>query len=187
MDRRLPGWAGLRRRRPRAGLHAAGPRVPDLAGVARGVLGRYLVVHADVALARGDLGAAEAHLREAVDFARRTAGWPAPLVALHSLGVVAVRQGRPARGVRLIAAVHARVADPGPATLLPRRLWRGGASPGVARSEPGEAGLARMQADRFEARAALAPDAYAAAWAAGEAMSVDEAIAYALEHGDGSE
>ena len=41
----------------------------------------------------------------------------------------------------------------------------------------------RIGADQAEARAAMAPDAFAAAWAEGEAMSLDDASAYALGEG----
>lgn len=43
---------------------------------------------------------------------------------------------------------------------------------------------ARYEAYLSEARSALSADAFATAWAAGEAMTADDAVTYALFEGD---
>jgi non-specific serine/threonine protein kinase len=82
---------------------------------------------------------------------------------LSHMGALAVAQGAPERGARLLGAVP-------PAALAFLRM----ALPDVA---------ADHQAAAAAARAALGEPAVAAAWAAGRAMSLEEAVAYALEEG----
>jgi len=98
------------------------------------------------------------------------------------LGVAAVRRGQPARGARLMAAARARAEEPGPPAVL--REWLEGLGGGKPQGpRPGswaESGAARISTDQAEARAAMASDAFAAACAEGEAMSLDEASTYAL-------
>jgi hypothetical protein len=84
---------------------------------------------------------------------------------LEGLAGVAGAQGEPVRAARLLgAADRLRVAIGAP---LP----------------PGERADYDHTVDA--ARTQMAPDAFAASWAAGRAMTLEQAIAYALEEDDG--
>jgi hypothetical protein len=79
---------------------------------------------------------------------------------LGLFGILAVAQGEYARGVRLIAVQPAITGFIGTTNTPDVRI-------------EGEAALAR-------ARAALGEEAFAAAWAEGQALTLEEAVAYAL-------
>jgi tetratricopeptide (TPR) repeat protein len=85
--------------------------------------------------------------------------------ALEGLAGVAAAQGRPKRAARLFGAVQARRESAG--VPLPA-AYRAG-----------------YERDVAAARAQLDEATFAAAWAAGRAMSLEQAIAYALSQDDG--
>jgi non-specific serine/threonine protein kinase len=89
-------------------------------------------------------------------------------LALHNLGVIAQAGGRLRRAARLFGA--ARSLRPSARTAIPWSL-----------GDP-----AGREQDVAIVRTALGGDAFTAAWAAGQAMALEEAIAYALAvSGDG--
>jgi predicted ATPase len=115
-----------------------------------------------VATRLGDYGRARPLLSEALVIAR-DAGQPQGILsALEASAGLAVAEGQPARGARLLAAAAAGREAIG---MMP--LW------------------ARSNRDHTTAacRVALSEDAYEAAWAEGRAMTVPEAIADALDNG----
>ena len=85
-----------------------------------------------------------------------------------------------------MAAARAHAEEPGQPAVS--RDWLEalgrGIPVGLRRRGSSEAGAARIEADQTEARAAMVPDAFASAWAEGEAMSLDQASAYALGEGE---
>jgi non-specific serine/threonine protein kinase len=113
---------------------------------------------------QGDTGAAAAALRALLRSRQRRDGDPWTGTLLCVAGVVAILRGEPAPGVRLIAAGAA--VNPRYATVH---------QPAVRLDVA--AGLAC-------ARAALGEDAFAQAWSEGQATTLEQAIADALE-GDG--
>jgi predicted ATPase len=132
-----------------------------------------LAVQAETAMALDRDDEAEGLLREAVAVARRTASSPS-LLAVHLVGLLALRRGLPERAVRLMGAAHAR----GLGELGGRTLSFGGGGLAPAERMRYEASLAR-------ARAALSPESFEAAWSLGAAMTLEEAADYALSE-DGS-
>jgi tetratricopeptide (TPR) repeat protein len=137
-------------------------------------LGSYLFVWTNgqargwVLLEKGDVRGAEAMFRAAVRdevSVPRLRGRP-PFATggspLYWLGAALLRRGEVERGVRLMAAGH----------------------PEAQQAEPGFGlgpGRRRVDALLAEAKAELPPDRFAALWAEGEAMTRDQATAYALE------
>jgi hypothetical protein len=124
---------------------------PDQLALERGNLAR----------AEGRYAAAGAHLHDALRRLHRRGEGTRLRSAVCLAGFLAVARGQAARGVTLLAA--------------------------CARSE-GPLGTVHMPAVRAEApgfleraRQALGEAAYGAAWAEGQAMTLDEAVAYALE------
>jgi non-specific serine/threonine protein kinase len=130
------------------------PDAVNVALVARGGLG-------DLAREAGDYGQARAHYDR---LARGEVPATFSGIYLSRMGILAVRQGSPARGARLLGAVS-------PAALAFLRTH-----------------LPDVQADHEAAvagaRTALGGSAFTAAWAEGQAMTLDEAVAYALEAPD---
>jgi tetratricopeptide (TPR) repeat protein len=117
---------------------------------------------ADVALGQGDLGRGAALYAECLVMARDTGIRPQIARALEGLAYVALQAspaGDPRRAVRLLGATVA--------------LGAGGWTP--MRIEPD-----RPERVRAAARAALGEEAFAAAWAEGQAMTLEEAVALAL-------
>ena len=152
--------AGPAAARPLYAASAARLRAsPDRAGLAQAL--DHL---ARVARAAGDLPRAFALQREALEL-RRALGHRTELgSSLGELGTLAGRAGDHARAARLLAAagVLRRALGVHPGTLSPDdRAAYGGA--------------------RAAARAHLGGAAFAAAWAAGEALSVDAAVAQAFD------
>jgi predicted ATPase len=137
-------------------LRAAGDSGTQFARVA------CLGLKAEIALELGRVDEALALLRDGAELASRTPRW-FPLLPVHWLGVLALRRGEPSRGVRLMGAASRSLAD-----------MRHAHSPLYW-------DFARVDASVREARAAFPEDDFAAAWAAGEAMTAAEAVAYALE------
>jgi predicted ATPase/class 3 adenylate cyclase len=115
---------------------------------------------ADVLLIEGDLVQAREHFRAALPVLHRSAWLNFVASALHGLGLIAFEEGYPERAATLCAACKA----------IQRRT---GYSPNARTLERTNRQLEPITARRRE-------PAIAAAWADGEAMSVDDAVAYAL-------
>jgi hypothetical protein len=134
---------------------AASRAVGDVGGVATA-----LDLLGSVALAQGDYAGAGAYFRERLAEDRRLGKRDDSDELLEKLATVAVVQGQPARAARLLGAAEtARRRD------------------GVERRRSEQA---RYEETEAAARAALGAAAFAAAWAAGEAMTLDETAAYVL-------
>src|SRR5262249_14773395 len=110
----------------------------------------------------GDRGRAYELLTESMRLLRET-GTPGIHAALGYLGFAAVERGRAAWGVRLLAFA---VAGPPEYSELSVIL------PSAVKSERDK----RLAV----ARAALGDEAFAVAWAEGQAMTLEQAVAYAL-------
>jgi hypothetical protein len=119
-----------------------------------------------VALAQDDPLLAQAHFAESLAVARESGDQQRIAEALVGMAGCAAAQGQPLRALRLAgagAALRARDGHP-------------------LSADEQEALTSRLA----PAREALPDDAQAAAWAEGQALSLEEAIAYALEGlGDG--
>ena len=158
----------------------ADPGAADDAALALGLLDESLSIsrhhgmmrHVAVALsgggalgawawARGDFGRAEAAYREAIEIHRRMGALREAADCLRELSWVAVGKGQPRRAARLIGADEAAYE------ALTRTLWP----------------VFRLLSERGEAaaRARLGDRDFEEARAEGRAMSLDEAIQYALE------
>jgi predicted ATPase/DNA-binding CsgD family transcriptional regulator len=117
---------------------------------------------AAVALAEGDLPAAAERHRQALEFRQREGDRGGISLSLDGLAALAAAQRQPATAARLYAAAAAlRAALRMPAPILP------------AFGEMVERQIAAV-------RRRLGPAAFAAAWAAGQALSADAACAVAL-------
>jgi non-specific serine/threonine protein kinase len=119
-----------------------------------------LSILGNLVLLQGEMERAEALQRESLVLRQATEDVVGTGRCLDSLGWVASAQRQPARATRLFGA----------AELLCERV-------GVAPHPPWRAEHERHVAT---ARASLGDEAFAAAWAEGRALSLDEAIAYAL-------
>jgi predicted ATPase len=111
-------------------------------------------------LPRGNLPDADRLIRESLAICRQFHGPILYLGRLSELAGIAARRGHLERAARLAGWVNRRSGDVG-----------------IRLEPPDQAELDQAIAS---ARAALAPPAFAAAWAEGEAMSQDDAIDYAL-------
>jgi non-specific serine/threonine protein kinase len=121
-------------------------------------LGFAFLGFAAVARARGDLSRSRRLLEETVRLFQET-GNSSVYGAIGFLGDVAILLGDTARGVRLIAAETQGPSQYGPLSALVSTMLNAGR----------EASLAR-------ARATLGKTAFGEAWAAGQAMTLDETI-----------
>ncbi len=120
-------------------------------------IARSLLGHA--ALARGEVTAAAGQLHQALAIAARRDFRVQTLNALEALACVAAMTDSPAEAARLLAAVEA-----------------GREQIGVNGPPPEHEPWAHLEEG---VRAALGPDALAATWAEGLALSLDEAVGYA--------
>jgi non-specific serine/threonine protein kinase len=118
-----------------------------------------LLHRGEVALDEDDAAAAGSAFREALTLARQAGSEGHASAALEALGTVAVLRGQAERAARLFGAMAALGGSIGNWPLNPERQERS------------------LEA----ARAALGVEAFEAAWAAGRAMALANAIAYALE------
>jgi predicted ATPase/class 3 adenylate cyclase len=123
--------------------------------------GMSRVVLGAVAFVSGDLKGAREHLSLGARLAAESGERPQLPAVLETLGRIAFAEGEPSRAARCLAAAEA------------------GRSALGMRIEP--SGVAEHDQAVSEIGAALGEDAFAAAWAEGEAMTLDEAIAFALE------
>jgi len=151
--------------RVRGDLERARRLHQEALGIARELLG-WSVPHTLAQLgcveARlGDLDAAEAHLREAAGLLRTIPQPATAAVVLVGAALVALGRGRPERAARLLAAADA-IRDHAGMTPF---------------------GAERVEADlaRREAQAALDPDAYRSAAAAGRELGAEQALRLALD------
>jgi tetratricopeptide (TPR) repeat protein len=112
----------------------------------------------------GEFATARAHLVESLMLCGETGRYQESIDTLVSAGQLALRQESAERAVRLFGA----------AEVLRAAIQR--ARPPVERAEFEDAMTA--------ARAALDEEAYAAAWAEGQAMTRDQAVRFALEEMD---
>jgi len=122
---------------------------------------------APMALVEGDFDTAQSCWREALTRFRDMGHRDLTVDMIEGLGRVARHRGEAERAVRLCGAARAlrdRLEAAGEARPKPSRPWRD-----------------EMTADL---RARLSQEAFDAAWAEGEAMTLDQAIHYALEEGD---
>ena len=132
--------------------HAHAGRNEQVEASARDLLGR-------VALARGAAIEAEKHLHEALAIAARRDFRLQTISALELLARVAALTDSPTEAARLLAAVHGVRAQLGTTRWPPEHeTWE------------------RVEED---VRVTLGDDAFAAAWAEGLKLSVDEAVGYA--------
>jgi predicted ATPase len=114
----------------------------------------------NVAYEQGDYGRARALHEESLALCREIGNKYNAAYCLEGLAAVVCAQGQPERGARLLGAAAALRAGIG--TPLP----------------PSE--RAAQERTVATARAALGEDAFAAAWAKGQTMPLEQAIAYAL-------
>lgn len=121
--------------------------------------GRRLARLGQIALAQDDLGQAARCLHEALTVCRDTGDHWGIAMSLIGLAGAAGARGEPERGARLLGAVE--IVQQGLATVM----WL----------------MDRAEYRRILAtiRAALGEERFAAAWAEGQAMSLEDAIAYA--------
>jgi non-specific serine/threonine protein kinase len=128
-----------------------------------GDVARHLGALGHLAWRRGDHARARALLREALVREIETGGrvW----ACLFRLGLVAIAEGSAARGTRLLGAIDSFT-----------RM-----RPGVY--DPDE--MADLHRSLAAARASLGETAFARAWAEGQALTREQAIAHALEEGGG--
>src|SRR5437764_8478473 len=117
------------------------------------------------ATAQGDYEQAAALSREGVALCREMADERGVVWCFHCLAWALAGQGRSERAVRLLGAAEA--------------LLEAGAS------SPPPPMRASSEQTRGEMRVALGEEAFAAAWAAGRAMALEEAIQFALEEAAG--
>jgi predicted ATPase/class 3 adenylate cyclase len=119
-----------------------------------------------LALHQGDHARAEALLMESLALSRETGSKHQIAWALAGLGGVAVAQGQPECAARLLGAAEEWFASVGHV---------------LGTTE-------RSEHDRYiaAARGQLDDVSFATAWAAGRAMTMEQAIAYALEGSDGN-
>jgi len=107
----------------------------------------------------GDSGRAQSRLVEAVVAGRYHGVDPRVWTVLSALGVVAIGEGAFAAGLRLLGAAVARVP--------------------LADLRPTD--RAELEESLAPSRSALGEEAYARIWAESQAMTLEQAIAYALE------
>jgi non-specific serine/threonine protein kinase len=133
----------------------AAARDPDVPGM---VPIQALVGAAQIACAQGDTATTGTLLREALDLAQAGEHTLSVADVLAGCAAVAVAVGQPGRAVRLLAASSALVEAAGTSRILHQ-----------------------AQADRATAtaRAALDERAFAAAWAAGQTLALEEAASEA--------
>jgi tetratricopeptide (TPR) repeat protein len=136
-------------------------------GFALGEMGAQTAL-GDLARAEGDLAAAQAHFAEALRLghANGARSFLGPVThALRFLAGLSVATGDPRRGVCILGAEAATRGD---------ETTRGSISVFGLRSD-------RSEEDLLLARSTLDEATFAACWSEGRAMTLDEAIAYALE------
>jgi non-specific serine/threonine protein kinase len=114
-----------------------------------------------IAFQAGDLERADAFLRDSLTALQAQRDPWFVSRSLETLATITAARGRYARATRLFGAAEALRDRVGAAVLS---FYQAGYDDGVAR-----------------ARAALGPSAFGTAWAAGRAMHLDQALAYALE------
>ena len=145
---------------------------------------RALCRLADLALAQGDWAVARVHVRECLTIARDTGRVGASEIAgaQEAQAALAAAQGAAAGAVRLAgaaAALRAHLDRPLAAAeqvILDRRVTYLPPSPRTSAASEG----ATMERALATARRALSADAQALAWAAGQAMTPEQAVADAL-------
>jgi tetratricopeptide (TPR) repeat protein len=125
-------------------------------------LGDALLILAKVAMEQADYARARSLLQETLRIRQQLGSKTRIAEALEEFASLAALQRQPKRAVRLFAAAQGMQESPG-------RLL----SPADCTAEDRPQLLA--------VRADLGEEAYAAAWAAGRAMSLDQAIEYALD------
>ncbi len=129
-------------------------------------VGETLIVLGRVALAQGDSSWAAQHFAGGLALLRETPVREIHDAAIEGLAGVAAAQGQPERAARLFGAAEAQ------------REAHGEPLPPAYR--------AGYEHDVATARAQLDAATFAAAWAAGRAMTLEQAIAYALNEDDES-
>ena len=130
------------------------------AGGYKDMIGSIRHNQAYLALHQGEYARAEASLVESLVVSRATEDWGQVAYGVAVMGGVAVAQGQPERAARLLGAAEAWFDVPGHTIDPPERAEHDGY---IA-----------------AARAQLGEEAFAAAWAAGQALTLEQAIAEAL-------
>ena len=115
-----------------------------------------------LALDRGDYATAEALLREALACFQQPGDQLGLASVLRGYAAIALARGEPERALRLLGAAAA-LRDPGELAVLPR------------------ADAERVRRTEALARQQLEPEAADVALAAGRAMPLEQAVAYAQE------
>ena len=119
----------------------------------------------DCAVIEGDVGEAERRYRLSLEAAWRTGDQVETCYELQGMAMAAAGSGAALRALRLAAAAEANIRYLGVEHIPP--FW-----------------VALVERHVALARAALEPDAVAAAWAAGSALSLRDAVREALRLGD---
>jgi non-specific serine/threonine protein kinase len=127
-------------------------------------LGMSLFHLGDVAVDQGDLAAAHTWFADSLRIYRRTGSTRRQATVLDGVAGLAAASGAASRALRLAGAVAAFREATGLRNMPPLQ--------------------ARLERRLVPARAALSREAQAAAWAAGAAMSLDDAIADVLDAAD---
>jgi predicted ATPase/class 3 adenylate cyclase len=153
----------------------------------------------DVARARGDLPRAAALYEESLATWRELGSRQHAALLLRQLGQVATRQDAPERATALLRTSLAELLEVGDragialclvglAAAAERRPIRAARLLGAAEARCEALGLRLWAVERDEwarttarARAQLGEAAFAAAWTAGQALPLEQAVAYALE------
>jgi tetratricopeptide (TPR) repeat protein len=130
----------------------------------KGLIASILHNQAFLMLHRGDSAGADALLAESTALGREVGNWDQIAWNLAALGGVATAQGHPARAARLLGAADAWFNQIKRVLQAPERVEHDGYV-AVARAQLGE-------------------EAFAAAWAEGYGMSIEQAYAYALSEDD---
>ena len=168
---------------------------------------RLVIVRGELERHQGDYGQARMFYEEGLAGYREIGDRLGTATVLHNLGHVALRQGdqRQAaelfkqalalhqegdndRGVALslclagLGGVAAASAEANAEWTRVARLL-GAAAAGLETAERGISPVDQAEFDHYQgaARAALEPAAFDAAWAEGQAMTLEQAVAYALE------
>jgi len=129
-----------------------------------------LLMLTSVTCFQGDTEKAKGYCFQALDFARDSGFMEWLALVMLGFGVVAIFAGQPGRGVRLFAVVSAMARQRG--VNLFDFEGEGGRSPGFVLFKQ-VLGKAQVQ---------LGPAAFQAAWAEGQQMTLEQALALATEN-----
>ena len=141
---------------------AAAREISDFVHVMLSLL--YLTI---VTCSRGDPVKAKGYCFQALDFAQETGSTQWRILVMFGLGVVAMFSGQPGRGVRLFAATLTFVRRE-----IGFNLLEGEGGPGFM--------MFRQILEKAQSQ--LGPEAFQSAWAEGQQMTMEQALALATEN-----